>query len=298
MNSGNELRWLKNRAKKRQKDYENSLNLGKYKLLPKAMVRLQFSEFLHESFLAKPFCEFAADFYVELVLELQDELRDNVFPVLDFLGEIDGKVFDAFCMLQGLANVKILEGFNPLFARKSILEFAKTPELQKGFKLYGQGAGEQEIEVTCIRFFQGAVIGFGHQLGQARQHMDDIMFKAMASQLMEMGDHIENSASLAAGHILCDAGDLVLHWKGSDSLKPVDRELCLSRRSSDGMLSFFEPVLQKAPSISSIKKLKEFVRSYDGPKMLGEISPHKKAAKLCRAIGLSVRHGYGFLEPC
>lgn len=297
MNSSKELRWLKNRLKKRQKRDSSCLRVCDTKLSPETILRLQFSESLQESFHLKPFCHFAADFFVELALALPHDLRDVIYPVLDFLGQVNVEAFNAFCMISGLANVRFAEGFNPLFAREAILEFSKTPELQKGLKLYGQGIGKQEIELICVSLFEGSIIGFSKQLGEAREHIDEQTFNAMAYQLFLMGDHIESSASLAAGHTLCDAGDLVLHWKGSDSLKPADRELCLSRRASDGMLSFFEPFEEKAPSISSIKKLREFVRSYDGPKMLGEISPHPKAEKLCRAIGLSVRHGYGFLEP-
>jgi hypothetical protein len=178
--------------------------------------------------------------------------------------------------------------------RKNTLAITDCAELRKDLEHYAKKIhGNGDI----FRFLSGPVQAMPETLPQAVSR-GEISAKAAATYALYMGfcmGHIDAAADLCAGRVLHETKHLVLHYRYAK--KQRDAELCLSFRSDDGFLSFYPFNRVHKLSASCVRSMRSFVRSYCGPLMAGELSPHNEAARLCRLIGLQVRDGYGFLEP-
>jgi hypothetical protein len=180
-------------------------------------------------------------------------------------------------------------------------EITSLPHLEAELKSFGRrglfppllGAMVGQIQLapeTCARQLQK---GIGNPAAVTR---------ALDGWRLVM-EHISGAVDLASGRVLCDAGELVLHYRYSPT--PGAGELCLSRRWESGFLSFYPPQESRSPLSGlrippigrrAIATLRRFVASYSGAPMSGELSPHPAAARLCRLIGLEVREGRGHLR--
>lgn len=209
---------------------------------------------------------------------------------LTFVGFAMFTEYQGFCCLRTSAKHDFLS------LRRSVVALTKLPQYQEGLRAFGIGNGATGRGLDIYRLMKGSMVGAAVNLKSAIEARDLSCEEAstVAAFWLLCGDHVENAASVAAGHVLCDAGELVLHYRQAERLE--DAELCLSHRAADGLLHFYPVHESKALPISAIRKIRAFVSQYKGPRMAGEISDHPNAARLCRAIGLTIRDGHGFLS--
>jgi hypothetical protein len=173
--------------------------------------------------------------------------------------------------------------------RKNLLLITQHPLLQPALRAFGLGGDANAPMLQIIRNANGSQRAL---LAGDKPRTQELF--EFGERWIPLDDHLESAGDLAAGRILCDAGRLVLHYRRAERLE--EAELCLSCRSNDGLLSFF-PLDRNRLPIKAIRILRRFTKDYQGPRMAGKISPHPAALRLCKAIGLATRHGYGFLEP-
>ena len=215
------------------------------------------------------------------------------------VAELDGLSTDAMQMFfeyQGFCLLRQSGKHDWARLRRSIVELTALPELQPGLRAFGLGPDYQGNGAELFRIIFGSMVGAAKNISacvtQGGIPADEA--RAIADFWLLCGDHLENAASLAAGNVLCDAGALVLHYRRAERLQ--DAELCLSHRSTDGLLHFHpEPGANPLP-VNAIRTIRAFTKQYQGPTMAGKISEHPGAPRLCRAIGLDVRNDHGFLS--
>lgn len=114
-----------------------------------------------------------------------------------------------------------------------------------------------------------------------------------ASYLTLMMETIKAASNIAAGRLLHDAGDLVLHYIDASTIE--DSELCLSRRLKDGTLTFQRVVGLPPVRLSAIKSMRAFIRRYKGPRLAGKFTDHPMSERLCNLVGIKTVGNHGVI---
>lgn len=103
-------------------------------------------------------------------------------------------------------------------------------------------------------------------------------------------DHLVSVSCIQAGYLMHQSGTLYLFDQNCGRVLEKKETLWLTRLRPDGIFAM-GPMAQSQPlKPSEIKGMLQYVRSYSGPKIVGELNPGREAdaARLCKAVGLSV----------
>jgi hypothetical protein len=114
-------------------------------------------------------------------------------------------------------------------------------------------------------------------------------------------NHLVAVSSIEAGYLLHRAGSLFLFDSAGDRPK-TRREgerdtLWLTRKRPDGIHALAPMANIGGLKPSEIKSMRNFITSYSGKIMVGELNPGREssAAKICKAIGLTVEGKQAFI---
>jgi hypothetical protein len=213
---------------------------------------------------------------------------------LHVLFSLPEPVWVAYAELQGALILRPSAKHDWNRLRQNAITIAWCPELRDELIRYAS----REPSETCIGIFHtlsGPVHAIPEKIPEATA--DGVISAAdglvYALHMDNCVGHIDAVGDLYAGRVLHAAGRLVLHYRYAE--RQQDAELCLSFCSDDGFLCFFPAGGSATLPTACVRSMQSFVRSYEGPRMAGKISPHSAAARLCRLIGLQVRDGYGIL---
>jgi hypothetical protein len=242
------------------------------------------------------FTKYAGRIYTQLITANIDGLDAESLSLFVDLKIISPQFFEAFSEYQAFCMFRQPGRHDLALLRRHIVSLAQIPEFAVGLKAFGLGPDARGRGRTLYRLMNGSMLGAGQHLkcSVLEDKLSKEAFVSIVQFWLLAGDHVESAGDIAAGRVLCDAGELVLHYRRAERLH--DAELCLSHRAADGLLHFNPDPEAPSISASAIRKLRAFVRQYKGPKMAGKISDHPGAPRLCRAIGLQTKQGYGFLQ--
>ncbi len=235
--------------------------------------------------------------YATLIATCSDQLDPKSRRILSDICAISSELFCAFTEYQGFCMFRLSPLHDWARLRQHVISLTDIPQFADGLRAFGSGPGPAGRGMALYSMMTGSMLGAAFNLTSALS--EGGLSQAEAWPITQfwllVGDHVDNAADIAAGRVLCDAGELVLHYRHAERLK--DAELCLSHRAADGLLHFHpDPAVSLVP-VGAIRKLRKFVHQYKGSTMAGKISEHPAAARLCRAIGLTVRNDHGFLIP-
>ena len=204
----------------------------------------------------------------------------------------------AFSEIIGCTSVVIHPNHDWNRLRSQAILLGSSDFLYKGFIDYAKSNhGSQEVGMAMMGLINGALTQLPEKVGLLASErllaFED--FSVLVDQVTLIESHLNAVCDLAAGRVLCDANQLVLHYRGNGPI--TDAELCLSYRAPDGLLSFFPTTPSSHPPIKAVQSIRAFIKSYKGQTMAGEISRHRNALRLCALCGLDISHGHGFLRP-
>ncbi|WP_216905744.1 hypothetical protein [Synechococcus sp. CCY 0621] len=212
--------------------------------------------------------------------------------VFDQLAVIPHEGVTAFCAIQTLCRNRLHTRIDWSMLRRGLVLILHRPELQRELRTYGLGRSSEAI----FGVLRGAFNTLPDLIVATRLHteMPAAEMALISCELTHLECSLEASADIAAGRVLHDAGELVLHHRsGGGKRRP---ELCLSFRHSDGVLSFLPDVRgSRRLSPSTVRSMRKFVRSYQGPAISGDLAAHSQSQHLCHLVGLEVRNGRGYL---
>jgi hypothetical protein len=233
----------------------------------------------------------------EVVTRGWDQLPRNLRILYSALQQCEFDEFlREFLVLQGCFRFGWNHDLDWLQIRGRLVEFMDHPLAREGCRRRDSCKDSEFADLAWIPGMLAGDIRAATQEAVAavqagKKTLSEVV--AIGAQLDLMDSHIQAVEDITCGRLLYRAGRLHLHYRKAEKI--TDAELCLSHRSADGILSFF-PEPASRVRISDIRKMRHFTASYKGPTINGMLSDHPQAARLCRLVGLNVRHGYGFLE--
>lgn len=233
--------------------------------------------------------------YSSILLGTAPTLGQEMQAVVHDLTKLPDELVFSWYEWQGVLTLKPHANADWSRLRHNLVSITTAPELQEGLRAFSSNEPSEGFGKNIISLMQGSLYGWPINAlrYQLTGDLTETQVTLMKREIKKLGDHLESQSDLANGRLLCDAGQLVLHYRRAKHQK--DSELCLSYRHPDGLLTFH--LVEGTPiPFDAIKKLRAFIGSYRGVKMAGEISNHPSAERLCRLIGLSIRHGHGILE--
>lgn len=200
----------------------------------------------------------------------------------------------AFRTVSSLCFVQLRADADWPLLRRGIVELTRLPRLQGQLIHYGRGGVSGSVFCLLSGAFQRLPIWRQQQVRSGAISEPDA--GRACWELAHLNGTIGAAADLAAGHLLHDAGQLVLHHlrKGAQQ----QPELLLSFRQSDGVMTCLPERNGGGRRLgaSSVRSMRAFVRSYSGPPMSGKLSRYR-GEPLARLVGLAVRGDRGFLLP-
>jgi hypothetical protein len=113
-------------------------------------------------------------------------------------------------------------------------------------------------------------------------------------------NHLQAVSCIGAGYLLHRAGSLFLFDSACDRPKTQEGErktLWLTRKRPDGIHALAPMANIGGLKPSEIKSMRNFITSYSGKIMVGELNPGREssAEKICKAIGLTVEGKQAFM---
>lgn len=242
--------------------------------------------------------KFAGKLWQSIAASGADQLAPRPKANLQRILRLPRELCTAFSEIIGCTFVVIHPNHDWNRLRSQAILLGSSDFLCKGFIDYAKNNhGSQEVGMAMMGLISGAFTQLPEKvrLLASKRLLTFEDFSALVDRVTLIESHLNAVCDLAAGRVLCDANQLVLHYRGNGPI--TDAELCLSYRAPDGLLSFFPTTSSSHPPVKAVQSIRAFVESYKGPTMAGEISPHRNAMRLCSLCGLDISHGHGFLRP-
>ena len=227
--------------------------------------------------------------------QTSESSRRALRETLDLIPTLPKEAAIAFAAVNGICSLRLQADVDWLLLRRGIVELTRLPHLQRQLAQYGRGGGGgRSIYNLLAGSFAQLPLRGPAQIDNGAISASDAV-RALV-ELAHLEATVDSAADLAAGRLLHDAGQLLLHYRRANT--QAGAELCLSFRHADGVTTFFpDPDGGHTLATSAVRSMRTFVRSYSGPPMSGELSPHSKAERLARLVGLAVKGRRGHLLP-
>jgi hypothetical protein len=111
-------------------------------------------------------------------------------------------------------------------------------------------------------------------------------------------NHLSAAGSIASGGLIYRSGSLLLFDDSCGIIKRKrDDNLWLARLREDGIYALGPLAETGGLKPSEIKAMRQFIGSFKGSKISGRLNPGREAsaAKICRAVGMTVSGNYAFI---
>ena len=193
-----------------------------------------------------------------------------------------------------LCSVRLTADADWPLLRRGIVELTRLPRLQGQLIHHGRGGVSGSVFCHLSIAFQRLPMWRQQQVRSGAISAPDA--GRACWELAHLNGTIGAAADLAAGHLLHDAGQLVLHYRRKSSKQQP--ELFLSFRQSDGVMTCLPERNGGGRRLgpSSVRSMRAFIRAYSGPPLSGKLSRFR-GEPLARLVGLAVQGGRGFLLP-
>lgn len=196
--------------------------------------------------------------------------------------------------VSSLCSVQLRADADWPLLRRGIVELTRLPHLQGQLIHYGRGGLSGSVFCHLSSAFLQLPLWRLQQVGSGAISASDA--EKACWELAHLHCTIDGAANLAAGHLLHDAGQLVLHYRRISSR--MEAELFLSFRQPDGVMTCLPERNGGGCRLgpSSVRSMRAFIRAYSGPPLSGKLSQFR-GEPLARLVGLAVQGGRGFLLP-
>lgn len=200
----------------------------------------------------------------------------------------------AFRTVSSLCSVQLRADADWPMLRRGIVELTRLPRLQGQLIHHGRGGVSGSVFCVLSGAFQRLPMWRQQQVRSGAISAADA--GRACWELAHLNGTIGAAADLAAGHLLHDAGQLVLHHRRQGA--QPQPELLLSFRQSDGVMTCLPERNGGGRRLgpSSVRSMRAFVRAYSGPLLSGKLSRFR-GEPLARLVGLTIKDGRGYLLP-
>jgi len=213
--------------------------------------------------------------------------------VADLASSLPREAAIAFRTVSSLCFVQLRADADWPLLRRGVVELTRLPRLREQLTDYGRGGAIGSVFGLLSSAFLRLPVWRRLQVCSGAIRASDA--GKACWELAHLNATMDAAADLAAGRLLHDAGQLLLHYRLADS--QAQAALCLSSRRPDGVVSILpERNGGRRLGPSSVRSMRAFASAYSGPPMSGKLSRHG-GEPLARLVGLTVRDGRGYLLP-
>lgn len=223
-----------------------------------------------------------------------EQRRQAPREVLALASTLPREAAIALRTVSSLCSVQLRADADWPLLRRGIVELTRLPRLQGQLIHYGRGGLSGSVLCVLSGVFLRLPMWRKQQVESGAISAPDA--GRACWELAHLDCTIDAAANLAAGHLLHDAGQLVLHYRRKSSKQQP--ELFLSFRQSNGVMTCLPERNGGGRRLgpSSVRSMRAFIRAYSGPPLSGTLSRFR-GEPLARLVGLSVQGGRGFLLP-